>query len=602
MNIERWRHLESLFEELLDVPAEERERFIERACGDNNDLKAELKRLLAARSRAEARQLLERPAWEGRAAVPAEGAGHDSDSSDPLIGKVVGDLYLIKRRLGAGGFGEVYLAVGNVGGREAGRFVVKFARHLEEDQRRRFQEEVRINAELKHENIAQIYYWGEFEGRQFLVVDYVDGMNLGDFISRYSQNGKGLDLRKVGEITRQACAGIQYAHDCGIIHRDVKPQNIMIEETNGRLSVKVIDFGLAKSSDGITRRPTEGVIGSFNYLAPEQIDPENFGHPDARCDIYAMGLVIHEMLTGKIAITSSGIEKHSLFFKQLDYTPPPPGINRAVDRVVMRAIRKSPQERQPTIGTLASELNEALAQSEPPAQVKKAERSLRPAVLIALLSLLLLGAGGVGWNLLDSGQKTADPVTPSPTTRETSTPSVPRLTSPKVSVLVKQNNAASTEIIDVWNETNWNDRVFTSNDKLRLTMDPPEDGFIYLVQRGTRNDLTLLYPDKSVQFARDNTVRAKTPVIFPRATNGDPQWFQFDKVPGVESIYMLFVKERSAKLARLIEDELARNGNNRNKIRQVVLDEGIEVLLRQAITQPPDNSTTVALINFRHAN
>ncbi|MFZ4596278.1 MAG: serine/threonine-protein kinase [Verrucomicrobiaceae bacterium] len=602
MNIERWRHLETLFEEVLEIPAAEREGYINRVCEGDAELRAELKRLLAARSRAEARHLLEQPAWEGRLDAREERSAGGREESEPMIGKVVGDLYLIKQRLGAGGFGEVYLAVGNVAGREAGRFVVKFARHLDEDQRRRFEEEVRINAELKHENIASIHYWGEFEGRQFLVVDYVDGMDLGDYISSHSQPGKGLDLKLIGEITRQVCAGLQYAHDRGVIHRDVKPQNIMIEEAAGRINVKVIDFGLAKSSDGITRRPTEGVIGSFNYLAPEQINPDKFGLPDTRCDVYAMGLVIHEMMTGKIAITTSGIEKHSLFYKQLDYTPPPPGISRAVDQVVMRAIRKLPRERQPTIADLATELSAALKELESPGNGKKVEGRSRSVLVFSLLALLLLGAGGVGRHFLDGGQNRStvtDSGSPSPTKRDPASPTVlppASISSPKVAVIVRTGEKGVTEVL-----SEWNDRVFTSRDQLRLTIEPPGEGYIYLLQLGARNDLTLLYPDQSVPSTADNTVKTNTPVFFPRASRGEPQWFQFDKVPGVEKIYVIYVKDKNARLARLIEDDVARNRNNRNVVRQIMLDEGIEALVRKAISNPIDDVSSVTQISFRHA-
>jgi len=122
---------------------------------------------------------------------------------------------------------------------------------------------------------------------------------------------------------------------------------------------------------------------------------------------------------------------------------------------------------------------------------------------------------------------------------------------------------------------------------------------IYLVQRGTLDDLTLLYPDRSIAFARENSVQAGTPVIFPPATRGEPNWFAFSK-PGVEIIYVVYVRDRTARLARLIEKEWKRNQNSRNRLGQVVLDKGIEALLQQAIRQPIDDRSSVTRMELRH--
>lgn len=588
MDLERWRRVEQIFDTLLDLPAEDREGYLDHVCESDPELRAKVEELVAAWKRAEGRALFEQPAWSGLANLISEVPNHPQEVDDPMIGKVVGDIYTIRKRLGEGGFGDVYLAVGNVAGREAGRFVVKFARHLDADQRRRFDEEIRINAGLKHENIAPIKYWGEFEGRQFLVIEHVDGENLGEFINHHSQPGGGLAPGLVAEITRQACAAIQYAHDRGVIHRDIKPQNIMIEQSGGRLIVKVIDFGLAKSADAITRRPTEGVIGSFNYIAPEQIDQDKFGMPGPLCDVYAMGLVIHEMLTGRIAIAASGVENHALVLKQLNYTPPPPGISGEVDRVVMKAIRKDPGQRQRTVSQLAQELESAIARRDRPAPKPG---KWKAAILFGALTLLLFG-GGAGWRFMtrDPGQEVK---TEHPTPEATPPHTVP-LTEPAMTVFVKNDGKGAGQIVGDWNK-----RVFTSRDMLRLTIDPPGDGYIYLVQRGSLNDLTLLYPDYSIDFASDNAVKAQTPVIFPRATRGEPNWFQFSN-PGLDIIYVVFVKDKSARLGRLIEDELRRNRNERNRLEQILLDKGIEAILQQAMNKPIDDLSAVSRIELRH--
>ncbi|NDD64678.1 MAG: DUF4384 domain-containing protein [Acidobacteria bacterium] len=317
-----------------------------------------------------------------------------------------------------------------------------------------------------------------------------------------------------------------------------------------------------------------------------------------------MGLVIYEMLTGRIAVTSSGIAKEALFYKQLEYTPPTPGISREVDRVVMRAISKMPSERQATITDLALEMDSALAKLQSTgSSTRPSRRDLRSKLplLAGLMLLLLLGSGGAGWFYMNRGKQApggpgAEPPAVSVTPVIASGSPVPAMpvAASKLSVLVKTGNRGDSQIVE-----NLNEHVFTSRDEIRFMIDPPGGGYIYLLQRGSRGDFTLLYPDSRNNFSSEHQVKAGTPTFFPKSDGNKPLWFKLD-TPGVDTIYVVFATGKTVKLARLIEDERSRNSNKQNRLDQVLFDKGIEALLQQALRQPLDDLSSVARYEIRH--
>ncbi len=586
MNLAKWPQIMEIYDRALEMRKEDRAAYCDRACGSDREMRHELQKLLNGHAQAEEKKFLDQAAWRIKAVTIKE---------DAMIGKVLGGIYKIKEEISTGGFGEVYLAVGNVGGREAGKFVVKVAKYKDEDQRRRFDEEVRILADLKHENIAPIYNWGEIDGFPYFVMEYLDGIDLGGFIARNKQCNKGLDLMLVNDITRQACSGLQYAHDNGVdAHRDIKPKNIMILQSGDKYTVKVIDFGLAKSADAITRKATSGIIGSFNYISPEQIAPEQYGMPDRRCDIYAMGLVIYEMLTGKMAVNIDTKDNEALLVKQLIYTPHPPGINPQVDQVVMKALKKNPDERQQTIKALADELDTAIKGIQEHVRPVKPPSGPTPnpirRVFLAAASLLaLIVAGTLAWQnwppITENGTK--NPL-PSPSISV----SLPAIESPKLNLYLKGAANGPGEIVT--------DKVFTSRDELRFTVTPPADGYIYLVQRGSLGDLTLIYPDSRMNI-KDNSVKGGMPVFFPPVdAKSRPRWFGFDGVPGVETVYGVFVSDKSGQIASAIEEGIRQNRRSPSPLNQLLLEEGIEVMLQKEMEKPNSSSISVSKLVFNH--
>jgi len=214
----------------------------------------------------------------------------------------------------------------------------------------RFRREARAAAGLNHHNIVSIYDFGEDEGTWFIVMEYVEGRTLRDVI----RTGGPMEPAEAIQVGAEVAAALAAAHAEGIVHRDVKPANVLI---SGGTAVKVTDFGIARAGnarEGLTMPGT--VLGTATYLSPEQAQG---GAVDHRSDLYSLGMVVYEMLTGKPPF--SGGNAIAVATSQMTETPPPPStvnprIPRSLDAAVMRAMSRDPQDRQPTADDLRSEL------------------------------------------------------------------------------------------------------------------------------------------------------------------------------------------------------------------------------------------------------
>ncbi|MBA9002963.1 serine/threonine-protein kinase [Thermomonospora cellulosilytica] len=234
------------------------------------------------------------------------------------------------------------------------RVVLKvLSRRLAEDRgfRERFKREAVAAARLDHPNIVPVYSTGEVDGRLYLVLRYVKGADLSKLLQT---EPRGLDLARTSHILTQVAAALDAAHEAGIVHRDVKPGNILIDHDTGHAYLS--DFGIAKvaSADPVTN--TGQFLGTSNYAAPEQI----LGHQvDRRTDVYALGCVVHECLTGTPPFRHG--ETAPVLWGHLHHPPPPvtarrPELGPGIDAVVARALAKNPADRYPTCGQFAAAL------------------------------------------------------------------------------------------------------------------------------------------------------------------------------------------------------------------------------------------------------
>jgi len=257
--------------------------------------------------------------------------------SDTLLNTLFDGRYRIVRKLGTGGMANVYLAEDEVLGR---RVAIKILndRHAGDEQFvERFRREAKNAASLSHPNIVSIYDRGEAEGTYYIAMEYLDGRSLKELIVARGPAPVNVAI----DYARQILAAIRFAHRHGIVHRDIKPHNVLVDG-EGRL--KVTDFGIARAG---TSQMTEAgsIIGTAQYLSPEQAK----GAPvDQTSDLYSVGVVLYELLTGVVPF--SGDTPVEIAMKHLSATPEPPSAKRAevpreLDMVVMRALAKDPSDR-----------------------------------------------------------------------------------------------------------------------------------------------------------------------------------------------------------------------------------------------------------------
>jgi len=336
---------------------------------------------------------------EARAAVrrtPSASAGRISAGSLAgegfAPGTVLAERYRIIGLLGRGGMGEVYRADDlKLGQAVALKFLPE---RLASDPAwiERFYAEVRHARQVSHPNVCRVYDVGEIEGRHYLSMEYVDGEDLASLLRRIGRLGPDKAL----EIARQLCAGLAAAHDKGVLHRDLKPANVMVD---GRGRARITDFGLAVGADEETR---EGELsGTPAYMSPEQLA----GRPaTAQSDLYALGLVLYELFTGKRALEATTIAEWRR--KHGEEPPPAPSsvvreMDPIVERVILRCLEKDPRARPRSALALAhalpggDPLAAALAAGETPSPEMVAASGeaggLKPLVAWTLLSFVLLG-------------------------------------------------------------------------------------------------------------------------------------------------------------------------------------------------------------------
>lgn len=269
------------------------------------------------------------------------------------VGKRLDGRYEVQEIIGVGGMSVVYKAYDNVDDRIVAVKILKDEFADDEEFVRRFKNESKAIAVLSHPNIVRVYDVSFGERIKYIVMEYVDGITLKEYI----QKQKIISWNDAVFFTTQILKALQHAHDKGIVHRDIKPQNIILLPTG---NIKVTDFGIARFSRKETKTLTDSAIGSVHYISPEQAKGE---FTDERADIYSLGVVLYEMLAGKVPFDADSAVSVALMQLQKEpqkLTEINPNIPIGIEQICNHAMQKNPQDRYQTATEMLFDLEEVI--------------------------------------------------------------------------------------------------------------------------------------------------------------------------------------------------------------------------------------------------
>ena len=391
----RHERVKQVFMDALDAPPGKRAAFLTVACEGDEQLRREVLELFLLHG--EADPMLDQP---------LDGAGALAGLADPSEATI--GPYRLVRKLGHGGMGVVHLAE-----RDGKTYAVKLLASgaVSPELRERFRLEADILSRLHHDDIARIIGVGEIPGpggvsQPWIAMEYVEGVPVHDFAAR-----EHLDLDARLQLLAAICDAVQHAHSQGIVHRDLKPANILVR-ANGR--PVVLDFGVARLMGG-DERPTElatrtgQLIGTPQYMSPEQVRAEPAGITPAS-DVYSLGVIAYELIAGRVPYEASSVSLHRAIAIILTVEPPPlrsvdRSLGVALERVVGKALEKSPADRYADAGAFADDLRRKLAGRPVRARGPSLSRSIarwtraRRRLVAAALALALAGLLYGTWRL-----------------------------------------------------------------------------------------------------------------------------------------------------------------------------------------------------------
>lgn len=501
--------VQEIYHEALKLPSSERSAFIARATNENPALMRELHELVSVG--ASLGDFLNAPVAELRLTPPIEN----------LIGTKIKERYLIDRELGRGGMGQLYLASDqNLNGRPV---VVKFLlRELMEnaDALRRFKQESKALSLIHHPNVVEVLDTGEFEGRPFFVMQYVDGDTLEQRIPK-----EGMRLEHAASILKQIGAALEHVHGKGVLHRDLKPTNIMLRR--GSDSVVLVDFGIAKVFNaGDAEITATGVsAGTLMYMSPEQINAEEV---TAASDIYSMAVVAYEMVTGRRPFEPVPLSRVLELKRKGPQVKPVvlrPKLSHKAQNEILRGLSFKPAARYQNAKQFGDQLAQALVEVRP-------DRKTWIKVPMMVLAVVLLSFGIYKywpWRVAQPPNRSFHYFLTVQQTRN----GEPYLTPYK----------------------SHGEEIFYSGDNYRLTVTTPVDAFVYVFHDGSPKEngasFKMIFPrkatnDGSASLGADKSI--------------DSEWMTFEGPPGVENFWLVWSTTPVAEMESVRKEAFDHNG------------------------------------------
>jgi tRNA A-37 threonylcarbamoyl transferase component Bud32 len=572
MSPERWRQIENIYCDALELDLTARAAFLGQACAGDDELRREVESLIAAHEQAGhfittpamdvvARQMADRHSQDDaarRAASstnPFNPTAHDASSDTQAVpallpGTLLGGRYLVEKEIGKGGVGEVYLA------RDRKLLdtpvVVKVLREQLRDSSHRawfeqkFKQEIAALSRIDHPGVVRALDVGELDdGRAYFVMQYVPGVSL-----RTALEPRGMELGRAAYLLRQTGHALTAAHRHGVIHRDLKPENIMLQPAGDEEIVKLIDFGIATVLDdanasGIT---TTTVIGTREYMAPEQL----MGRPEAASDIFALGVIAYEMLTGRRPFNPANVAALYEAQRKADFTRPRElraELPAAAEEAISKALAFDPARRY----ARAKDFTDALArtlvgETDPPGAGAYAPASSptprRMPVWLAVAAMLLIVAGAgaaIWWRVQNRAPGVVNALQPPPTAAPPERQLSYSLTARKDPRRYPQSKPFLLP----------GEIIFEAGYHVRLNLTSPQDGHLYVINEGPARAGTL--PDYVILFPEATSGSAAIPAgrsvqIPPPSARPEDDWFVFDEEEGVEKVWLVWAERPVAEL------------------------------------------------------
>lgn len=558
MTPERWKQISRIFKSAISLEPEARDAYVQGQCGVDESLRAAVEKLIESHQKASDEKFIDGVAAEANAPLLID---DDQDSEQYARRLTKGQqlgAYVILDALGVGGMSEVYLAKDTRLDRTVALKVLSHDISSDERRMQRFRREAKIVSSLNQPNILTIFEFAEADGLTFLATEFIEGETLREHLL-----ARKLKIAEILDIAIQVLAALDAAHEAHIVHRDIKPENVMIRRRDH--VVKVLDFGLAKATERKSGTPTaqdseaatdfktapHTVMGTLNYMSPEQAQAHAV---DERTDIWSAAVMIYEMVSGLMPF--KGATTSHTIVQILEKDPVPltqftsRGAPAELQRIVSKALAKSPDERYQTAKDMLIDLKNLKKQLDVEAEINRTASLETPRVTeevdrgprkkrvlaIALIGMALATVAIFAFTMWRVSRARQSATVAPPVAVEE------RTLTYWITVQKFRNDKPFQDPFTLAGEIN-----FEADYQIRVNVRSPEPGYLYILNEGppeasAQTEFVVLFPSTTANNGSP-LLAADQVVQFP-----EKSWIVFDKEHGTEKLWFVFSKHAVPEL------------------------------------------------------